>query len=212
MLLSSYTMSERTSDNRLALIEAALTSIAEIGLIRTSVTEIIDRAGLSRGMIHLHFGGKDALIIAAAEHANAQYYQILERDMAAAPDGAAARIAAMIHSDLSAETLNPRSVAIWYELRGAARTNATIAAYSDTRDIRLRRVMEAAFSGVSPADTPQSLAQEAAIATISMVEGMWTDYMLHPENFDRRFAARIVFRMLSSLFPDAFDLNGARGL
>ena len=54
--------------NRVALIEATLDSIAEVGFARTSVSAIIDRANLSRGMIHLHFGGKDALVEAAAKH------------------------------------------------------------------------------------------------------------------------------------------------
>ena len=63
--------------NRVALIEATLESIAEIGFARTSVSEIIDRAKLSRGMIHLHFGGKDALVEAAAIHSRDEYYDNL---------------------------------------------------------------------------------------------------------------------------------------
>ena len=58
---------KRKDQNRQRLIEATLDCIAEIGLVETSVSEIIARAGLSRGMIHLHFGGKDNLVIAAAK-------------------------------------------------------------------------------------------------------------------------------------------------
>ncbi|QYX57525.1 TetR family transcriptional regulator C-terminal domain-containing protein [Roseovarius sp. SCSIO 43702] len=203
-------MADGTFDNRTALIQATLDAIADVGLTRTSVTEIIGRAGVSRGMIHLHFGGKGALITAAARQASLEYYANLARDLEAAGTTPARHIAAIVHSDLGPASLNPRSVAIWYELRGAARTDPAIAAYSDTRDKRLRSMIEDAFARIAPPETHGPLAREATIATISMVEGMWTDYLLHPADFDREFAARIVFRMLSSLMPHAFDLDGAR--
>lgn len=203
-------MTDTISDNRGTLVRATLDAIADVGLTRTSVSEIIERAGVSRGMIHLHFQGKGPLIVAAAREASDQYYRILERDLESVPDAPAAQIAAMIRSDLSEAAMNPRSVAIWYELRGAARTDPEIAEYSDTRDIRLRQLMEAAFAKLAGPDADGPSPRELSIATISMVEGMWTDYMLHPENFDRAFAARIVFRMLSSFLPGAFDLGGAR--
>ena len=59
--------------NRLSLIEAVLDSVAEKGISETSVSEIIQRAELSRGMIHLHFGGKDNLVNEAARYSSEQY-------------------------------------------------------------------------------------------------------------------------------------------
>jgi TetR/AcrR family transcriptional repressor of bet genes len=44
---------------------------------------------------------------------------------------------------------------------------------------------------------------------MAMIEGLWVDYLLHPEDFDRVRAIRICFRFLAALYPQHFDLNGA---
>ena len=65
--------------SRRALIEATLDTIAEDGITDTSVSSIIERAGLSRGMIHLHFGGKDNLLTEAARFFSEEYYAEMDR-------------------------------------------------------------------------------------------------------------------------------------
>lgn len=198
--------------NRVALIEATLDSIAEIGFARTSVSEIIDRAKLSRGMIHLHFGGKDALVEEAAKYSSAEYYDSLNVLLKSAGPEPQESVVAIIRSDLSEEVLNKRTVSLWYAFRGESRERKTIAAYSDTRDARLRNLAFEAYlkiarqSGIAE---PETAAKDATNGTLALLEGMWTDFLLHPESFDRAVAMRTIFRFLSALFPKHFDLNGA---
>ncbi|MEQ9241079.1 TetR family transcriptional regulator C-terminal domain-containing protein [Roseovarius indicus] len=200
--------------NRLALIEATLDCVAEIGFARTSVSTIIDRAGLSRGMIHLHFNGKDGLMDAAVQHASDLYYQnlymLLEKVRPSAwPQE---RIEAVIRSDLSETILNQNNVRIWYAFRGEARERQSIRSFSDTRDDRLRGLLFQAFLTItraSYAHDPAQIARDATHGTLAFLEGMWADYLIHPDAFDRNEACRIIFRFLSALFPQHFDLRGA---
>ena len=198
--------------NRVALIEATLDSIADIGFARTSVSEIIDRAKLSRGMIHLHFGGKDALVEAAAKHSSDAYYDSLTARLDRAGALPQESVEAVIRSDLSETVLNRRTVSLWYAFRGESRERKTIAAYSDTRDRRLRNLTFESFLRVARqtdlAD-PETAAKDATNGTLALLEGMWTDYLLHPESFDRQAALRTIFRFLAALFPKHFDLDGA---
>lgn len=200
--------------NRLALIEATLDCVAELGIAGTSVSTIIERAGLSRGMIHLHFNGKDGLMDAAIEHASAEYYQnlyvLLEQVRPEAwPQE---RIEAIIRSDLGETILNRYNVSIWYAFRGEARVRESIRSFSDTRDKRLRSLLNEAFLSIcqttGTAD-PAQTARDATHGTLAFLEGMWTDYLIHPDAFDRDEACRIIFRFLSALFPRHFDLAGA---
>ncbi len=172
------TENSRKTGNRQRLIEAALEAIAERGYAATSVSEIVARAGLSRGMIHLHFQGKDALIAEAAHHASDVYYSQLDAHLSAAAPSPTAQICAVVACDLSSAVMNPRTVGIWYELRGAARTVPAIAAHSDTRGGRLEEVLTRAFSAL--ADGNSALAQDAMRGTIALLDGIWTDFMLHP--------------------------------
>lgn len=199
-------------DNRQILIEATLDSIAEIGLIRTSVSEIIKRAGLSRGMIHLHFQGKENLLAAAADFASQRYYNRLDGHLKVAASGPQFRIEALILCDLSEEGLNEYITRTNHEFQGATRAFPVLAPYSDTRDIRLRAYFEEAFEEIfTDLQEPDAAlaAQDLTTGLVAMMEGLWVDYLLNPQDFDRAQAARIVFRMLAGMLPRHFGLVGA---
>lgn len=199
------------SSNRQRLIGAALDAIADVGYASTSVSEIVQRAGLSRGMIHLHFKGKEALIAEAAQRASDDYYAQLEKHLRFALPGPSGVIRAVVACDLSAEVMNTRTVGIWYELRGAARTSSAIAAHSDTRGGLLEEVMISAFRNLSlrNATRPsEALARDAMRGTIALLDGIWTDFMLHSEGYDVIGANRTIFRFLRGLFPHEFASEG----
>lgn len=203
---------QNREQNRLALIEAVLDSVAEKGISETSVSEIIQRAGLSRGMIHLYFGGKDNLVHAAAHHSSEEYYDGLEALLQTAGESGQERIEMIVRGDLSERVLNRRNVSIWYAFRGEARNRKAIAEYSDTRDGRLRDMILNAFTGIvreAGAADPAGVARDVTHGTLALLEGMWTDYLLHPDRFDREEAMRIVFRFLAAMFPAHFSLRGA---
>ncbi|MCP5075920.1 MAG: TetR family transcriptional regulator [Rhodobacteraceae bacterium] len=189
------------------LIEATLESIAQDGITETTVSKIIERAGLSRGMIHLHFGGKENLLVAAAENFSGVYYSEMDQQITGKSGSPAEMIMAVVRADLSDQILNERSVAIWHAFRGAAPTNAAIASYSDTRDKRLRTMICDEFTALlKPQDLNNdvTIANEVTLGTLALLEGMWTDFLTHPNAFSRETAVRIVARFLDGLFPGEF--------
>ncbi len=203
---------ENRKRSRLLLIEATLDSLAEVGFARTSVSEIVERAKLSRGMIHLHFSSKDKLLEEAARHASASYFDDLELLLDKSGNSPQEKLEAVIKSDLSDNVLNKRSVRIWFALRGEASVNQAIARYSDTRDKKLYDLFFDAFLDIaiaSKAKEPGAVARDAAHGSLALLEGMWTDFFLHPDSFNRGSALRIIFRILSNMFPEHFNLEGA---
>ncbi len=214
MLLQETSKRKRLAEqNRQALIDATLDSIAEIGIADTSVSEIIKRANLSRGMIHLHFGSKDNLLVVAVMRAGEDYYKHLENFLANAESLEQNRLAAIIDCDLDEKVLNKRSVNIWYAFRGEAREGKAISKYTDTRDERLNTLIYQAFrelTDIKDHDEAALVARDATLGTLALLEGMWTDFLLHPDVFDRKRAKRIIFRFLAALYPMYFDLDGAK--
>ncbi|GAB5454807.1 MAG: TetR/AcrR family transcriptional regulator [Henriciella sp.] len=59
----------RKSDAEIALLDAAQELIAQQGITATSLAQIGERAGYSRGLINHHFGTKDALVARLATRA-----------------------------------------------------------------------------------------------------------------------------------------------
>jgi TetR/AcrR family transcriptional repressor of bet genes len=153
-VVTSERREEGKARNRLALIEATLASIAEVGIVETSVTQIIERANLSRGMIHLHFGGKDNLLLAAAKHANERYYEELDRQLAGNSASPQQKIEAIVNADLGEALLNETSANVWYAFRGEAREQLAFARYASTRDQRLKELIKRAHRE-SAAETPK---------------------------------------------------------
>jgi len=109
--------------NRKLLIDATLDSIAGHGIAETTVSRITEKAGLSRGMIHLHFASKESLLAAAAEAYSGEYYAELDRGIGGKGDDPVGLIRAIIESDLGEGSLNTRSCRILHALRGEAATN-----------------------------------------------------------------------------------------
>lgn len=61
------TQAQRRATTIGALLDAAITSIAEIGYAKTTVVEIVTRAGLSQGALFRHFPTRLDLMIAVAQ-------------------------------------------------------------------------------------------------------------------------------------------------
>ena len=199
--------------SRNQLITAALDTIAEIGIGDTTVTRIIDRAGLSRGMIHLHFGGKSQLLAAAAKSFSESYYQEVEHSVQAAGSDPEAIILSVVRADLGDTLMNERTTRIWHAFRGAAGTDPGIASYSNTRDKRLREILHSGFSEIAKsyddARAPD-LTKTATYGLLAMLEGMWVDYLANSNSFSRREAIAIVCRLMSGLFPRHFLDQGKK--
>ena len=201
---------ELKAHHRQVLIKATFDTISELGIAGTSVSEIIDRAGLSRGMVHLHFDNKDHLLIETARYMSDQYFAMLDDFLKDAGDSPQEKLEAMISADLSESILNREAVNVWYAFRGEARSQNAYANYSDTRDDALRGMFFDAYLQLAgTCENPKTLARDATHGTLALLEGMWTDFLLHSEAFNRTTAKRIVMRFLSGLFPDHFSLTGA---
>ncbi|MEM8767530.1 MAG: TetR/AcrR family transcriptional regulator [Pseudomonadota bacterium] len=77
------TQKERKDDAERALLDAAEELITERGLEKTSLAQIGERAGYSRGLVNHHFGSKNALLARLSER--------MQREFAAAHEGGRTR-------------------------------------------------------------------------------------------------------------------------
>ena len=79
--------SERSDETRRKLTEATFQCIARDGYAATSITRIVDEAGLSRGAHIHHFSTKEQLIRATCKLVYASMYRNVGRIMAGTLDG-----------------------------------------------------------------------------------------------------------------------------
>ncbi|MCB2110884.1 MAG: TetR family transcriptional regulator C-terminal domain-containing protein [Defluviimonas sp.] len=191
--------------HRQVLIDAAADAILQHGLAGVSVSKIVDRAQLSRGMVNLHFSSKTKLLQAVAQKFSDEYVSNWQRAMAAAGEDPAERLRAIISADFDPVVLNRRTMAVWMAFRGEAQSTTDYLPYIDSRDRRMRSAIhdicaELAADGPYPDINPSY----AALALMALLEGLWTDFHLHPDVFKRDEARRIVLHTARALFPRHF--------
>src|SRR5688572_32423459 len=58
---------------RLQLIEATIDSLAKRGYSETTMADVADGAGLSRGIVNFHFESKEKLLVATLQHMSEEY-------------------------------------------------------------------------------------------------------------------------------------------
>ncbi len=73
------------AERRTQLIEATIRSIAKNGLSDTTTASVASEAGLSQGIINLHFDSKEKLLLATLERVVDEYRQLWESALEAAP-------------------------------------------------------------------------------------------------------------------------------
>ncbi len=194
--------------HRRALIEATADAILEHGLANVSVSRILERAGLSRGMINLHFQSKNNLLLEVVRHYSDEYVAHWQAAMDAAGPRPEERLGAIIAADFDPVALNRRMMAVWIAFRGEAQASPAYMPYIDSRDRRMRDTFttictDLCREGPYPAVDPDL----AALAFMAALEGLWIDFHLNSQRFDRDEARAVVLHLARAFFPRHFAAN-----
>ncbi|NOD99820.1 TetR family transcriptional regulator [Ruegeria sp. HKCCD6228] len=191
--------------NRKQLIHAAADAIHKYGIRGTTSARIQELSGLSRGMVNLHFGSKEKLLLAVAEELSARYARQWEAIADNPEFGPADKLISIIKADFDPLVLNARDVAIWFSFRAEALSNPHIFPFIDSRDKGFRAVIQDLLKQIESEGEYEDIdAKLATDALIALLEGLWTDYHLHSEIFNPEEALKICLYVLQSMFPKHF--------
>ncbi|GGC62050.1 TetR/AcrR family transcriptional regulator [Hoyosella rhizosphaerae] len=118
------TQAERRHATISALLQATIDAIAEVGYSRTTVQEIVTRAGLSQGALFRHFPTRLDVIVGAAEEVGTrQVTTFLDALTKASSDG---NIGVATILRIEREIARAPYSAVWDELLVSARTDAEL--------------------------------------------------------------------------------------
>jgi len=193
------------SKNRRHLLNSAAEAIFKHGFRGATIAAIQEISGLSRGMINLHFKTKENLLLAVAEDLSNSYSERWNK-VAHDPDlSAKEKLMGIIQVDLSPDILNERDVAIWFAFRSEVCSNPEYRKFIDSRDASFHgTIVDICQALINEGKYRNGDASLAADAFIALFEGMWTDFHLHSQEFDRRRAEQACHYVAASLFPDHF--------
>ena len=187
---------------RLRLIEATIECLKRYGHEGLSVRRISAEAGVSIGLINHHFPTKDALVAEAYRHFNAQLNQVIVDSVNNAPHAPRERLRALFRSIFSPPNLDRDVLTVWIVLWGL---------YHHSREIQ--KVHEEAYGGYVELlrDLLTAFQKEtgkfrmnlrlAAIGAQALLDGLWLEWCLDPDNFSPQEAVQICEAWVDSLQP-----------
>ncbi|MBY6057849.1 TetR/AcrR family transcriptional regulator [Leisingera daeponensis] len=196
--------------HREVLLEATASVILKYGVSGTTISRIQEESGLSRGMINLHFQSKDNLIRELAVHMTQEYNDAWRSFTSQAPhsvstpEDAAARLQALFATDFSEAVLNERSARLTFAFRAEPDLQALGTGYIETRGTDLHDHVRNCCKVLCDACGTQGDPEKVTMAIMSLLEGLWTDFHAHPDEFSREYAVEICRTTARAFFPGYF--------
>ena len=208
MATAATTRTRRTAsreERRRQLIDATMKCIARKGLSQTSIGDVATEAGLSQGIVNLHFESKDNLLTETLRTLANEYRAVFDKTLAKAGPRPADALLALMQMDLRPKLLDRQKLAIWFAFWGEVKSRPTYRRicdeydrYYDSEVERLcREVINEGGYDVDPA--------AAAEALTSLTNGLWLSYLISPKDFDRDVAWNAIMSYLTNVFPNHYE-------
>ena len=187
------------------LIKSTIRCIANRGIAGTTMADVTQDAGLSLGIVNLHFQSKDKLFEETLQYLSDEYEAYWDAALEKSGDSAAEKMAAVVESDFSARVCERKKIAVWFAFWGEVKSRPTylqICAKNDKRnndvvaDIARQLKKEANYKDLQP--------RAFAVGLAALVNGLWLDLLMTPKEITRKQARDICFSYLASSFPEHF--------
>ena len=190
---------------RQQLIDATIKCISKKGLGSTTLADVAGEAGLSQGIVNLHFNSKDNLLAETlkflAEDYDEQFMRALEQS---APE-AEKKLLALMEVDLKPAVCDRKKLAVWFAFWGEVKSVPTYqkicAEYEDKYD---DIVFELANTIIVQGGYTNINAQTVTDTLSSLTDGLWLACLIYPKTFNRAAAFNAVYSYLQAVFPDHY--------
>jgi TetR/AcrR family transcriptional repressor of bet genes len=193
------------AERRKQLIMATIRCVANRGLADTTIATVAREAGLSQGIINLHFQTKERLLTETLRYIADEYRNACRRAAEAAGDSAAAGLKAMVDLDFQRNICERSKLAVWFAFWGERKFRPTYRricaerdkSYDDmVRQLCARLCVEGGYTDVDSALVADGLS--------ALTDGLWLDLLVRPESMSRDLARRISMSYLADAFPRHF--------
>lgn len=177
---------------RAALIEATIAEIGAAGSLDITVSQIAKRAGVSSGLAHHYFGGKDDILLAAMRHVLTVYAQEIRIRLAEAVTPGE-RLAAVIEGNFAPSNFHRDTISAWINFYVLAQSSEAAARLLKIYHRRLRSNL---VHDLRP--TLGTRAKGAAERIGALIDGLYLRHGLNPKGPDPRAAMDHVIAALNA--------------
>lgn len=186
------------------LIKATIKSIAKHGLSVTTMATVSTEAGLSQGIINLHFQSKERLLEETLRHVVDEYRSTWSGALENSGDSAVDKLVALVGVDFDRKVCHPDKLAVWFAFWGESRSRPTYRKICAQRDREYRLGLSRICEQIITEGEYLISAQVVAFGISAMNQGLWLDILLNPTELDRKTAFEVSISHLRNIFPRHF--------
>ena len=188
------------------LIQATIRSVASRGLSDTTMATVSSEAGLSQGIINLHFQSKERLLVETLRYIADEYRQSWMKALNGAGDRPAARLAALMKVDFRLPVCDRNKLAVWFAFWGESKSRPTYRKICALRDMAYRQQMVEVCRNLIEQGKYEGLDAGTVTSCLSaMTSGCWLDLLTNPRSMSREQARGICMSYLATTFPRHFS-------
>jgi len=208
MNVAEATRKRRTASRekrRAQLIDATMKCIARKGMGSTTLADVATEAGLSQGIVNLHFESKDNLLRETLNALASEYREQFDKALARAGPHPADKLWALMEMDVRPSICNRHKLGVWFAFWGEVKSRPTYRRMCDEWDRYYDEVVENLCQDlIDDASYDNVGAAAAARALTSMTNGLWLSCLISPKSWDRDAALEAVSSYLDNVFPRHF--------
>jgi len=193
---------------RQQLIDSTIDSIALRGFSETTMANVAEGAGLSRGIVNFHFQSKDNLFEETLRYLAEEYRSVWQRALEGAGSDAATRLEALVAAEFHPQVCSRKKIAVWFAFLGEAKSRPTYREICGLRDREHRNVVDGLCAAIErDGGYGQGRAEQVARSLAAMIDGFWLDQLIVPEVCSRETACETALAFLGLVFPKHFPIR-----
>lgn len=193
------------NERKQLLIEATIRCLKKFGFQGTSVRKICAEANVSVGLINHHYASKDELIAQTYQQLSENILQGLAEACNPSELSPQEQLSAFIKESFTQDFLDPQLIDLWITFWGATRNVGTIQAVHDKAYLAYRDLLFQALFALAQEKNWQGFnANLAAISLSALLDGLWLESGLNPNNFTPEQAIQMCEAWVTGLIAGAY--------
>lgn len=194
-------------DRKKQLIKATIRSIAKHGLSVTTMSTVAKEAGLSQGIINLHFQSKERLLEETLRFVVDEYHASWLKSLENSGDSATEKLTMLTGMNFDKAICQRNKLAVWFAFWGESRSRPTYRKICAERDREYKQVLTSLCEQIIREGGYPVRADFVAFGLSAMNEGLWLDLLLIPTEVTPEQARAVSFSYLQGIFPRHFPHN-----
>ena len=191
-------------ERQIQLIKATIGSIAKHGLSVTTMATVAKEAGLSQGIINLHFQSKERLLEETLRYVVDEYRTTWYEALDNSGDSVAEKLRAVVGVDFDKRICQRNKLAVWFAFWGESRSRLTYRRICAEHGQEYQRVLTGLCEEIIEEGGYEVIARQVAIGLLAMSEGLWLDLLLSPTDMSPEQAQAVSMSYLQGIFPGHF--------